>query len=50
MDNTLLFLKAQIRAFHPDWTDAQVEMEAIKINSAQHSIEDDDEECLYCGS
>lgn len=45
----LLFLKAQIRAFHPEWTDAQVEMEAVKINSS-NSIEDDDETCLYCGS
>jgi hypothetical protein len=48
--NELLFLKSQIRAFHPDWTDAQIEMEAIKINNEAHSIEDDDEGCLYCGS
>jgi hypothetical protein len=48
--NELLFLKSQIRAFHPEWTDAQVEMEAIRINNEAHSIEDDDETCLYCGS
>lgn len=48
--NELLFLKSQIRAFHPEWTDAQVEMEAIKIHKEATSIADDDEECLYCGS
>lgn len=48
--NELLFLKSQIRVFNPTWTDAQVEMEAIKINKEAHSIADDDEECLYCGS
>lgn len=49
MDNNLSFLKSQIRAFHPDWTDAQLETEAKKIASGQVQ-EDEDEGCLYCGS
>jgi hypothetical protein len=49
-DNKLLFLKAQIRAFNPDWTNEQVEIEAIRINNQSNSIDDDDESCLYCGS
>jgi hypothetical protein len=48
--NELLFLKSQIRVFNPTWTDAQIEMEAIKIHKEANSIADDDEGCLYCGS
>jgi hypothetical protein len=46
----LLFLKSQLKAFHPEWTNEQIEMEAVRINSQKNSIEDDDETCLYCGS
>jgi hypothetical protein len=46
----LLFLKSQLKAFHPEWTPEQIEMEAIRINNEAHSIKDDDETCLYCGS
>ena len=49
-DNKLNFLKSQIKMFNPTWTDAQIEMEAIKINNNANSIDDDDEGCLYCGS
>jgi hypothetical protein len=50
MDNNLAFLKSQIKAFHPEWTNEQIEMEAIKIASGQNSEEEEDEGCLYCGS
>ena len=48
MENNLLFLKHLIKNMHPDWTDAQIEMEAIRTSSA--TDEDDDDDCLYCGS
>lgn len=48
MEN-LAFLRAQIRVYHPEWTAAQVEMEAVKIASGA-SQEEEDEGCLYCGS
>jgi hypothetical protein len=46
--NNLLFLKSQIKAFHPNWSEAQVEMEAIRIINSPD--EEDTEDCLYCGS
>lgn len=48
MENNLLFLKHLIKNSHPEWTDAQIEMEAIKVANGEN--EDDDEGCLYCGS
>ena len=47
--NNLNFLKSQIKAFHPNWSEQQVEMEAIKIINSPDDEEDDDG-CLYCGS
>ena len=49
-DNKLNFLKSQIKMFNPDWTNEQIEMEAIRVNNNANSIDDDDEGCLYCGS
>ena len=49
-DNKLNFLKSQIRAFHPEWTKEQIEMEAIRVYNEANTIDDDDEGCLYCGS
>lgn len=49
-DNKLNFLKSQIKMFNPTWTDAQIEMEAIRIYNESNTIDDDDEGCLYCGS
>ena len=49
-DNKLNFLKSQIRAFHPEWTKEQIEMEAVRVYNEANSIDDDDEGCLYCGS
>lgn len=47
--NNLKFLKSQIRVMRPDLTDAQVEIEAIKIiNKSEEESEEDG--CLYCGS
>jgi hypothetical protein len=48
MENNLLFLKHLIKNMHPDWSDAQVEMEAIRTSLNQNN--DDEEGCLYCGS
>ena len=36
--------------FNPEWTKAQIEMEAIRIYNEANTIDDDDEGCLYCGS
>jgi hypothetical protein len=47
--NNLKFLKSQIRVMRPDLTDAQVEIEAIKIINKTDDDTDDDG-CLYCGS
>ena len=49
-ENKLNFLKSQIRAFNPEWTKEQIEMEAIRIYNEANPIDDDDEGCLYCGS
>jgi hypothetical protein len=49
-ENKLNFLKSQIRAFNPEWTKEQIEMEAIRIYNEANTIDDDDEGCLYCGS
>jgi hypothetical protein len=47
-NNQYQFLRAQVRAFHPNWTEPQVEEEIKKILSGES--EDADDECLYCGS
>ena len=49
-ENKLNFLKSQISVFNPEWTKAQIEMEAIRIYNEANTIDDDDEGCLYCGS
>jgi hypothetical protein len=43
-----LFLRSQVRAFHPDWTDEQVNEECNKILSGEYNENEDS--CLYCGS
>ena len=48
MDNTYLFLRAQVKAFHPQWSDEQVDAECKKILAGDS--EDADDGCLYCGS
>ena len=48
MDNAHLFLKAQVKAFHPNWSDEQVNEEIKKILAGES--EDADDGCLYCGS
>lgn len=45
MSDDHAFLRAQVRAFHPNWTKKQVEAEIEKILKG-----DDGEDCLYCGS
>jgi hypothetical protein len=47
MENNLLFLKHLIKNMHPEWSDAQIEMEAVRVSS---NTEEEDEGCLYCGS
>jgi len=49
-ENKLNFLKSQISVFNPEWTKAQIEMEAIRIYNEANTIDDDEEGCLYCGS
>ena len=48
MDNNHLFLIAQVKAFHPNWSDEQVNEEIKKILAGES--EDADDGCLYCGS
>jgi hypothetical protein len=47
-NNQYQFLRAQVKAFHPNWTEPQVEEEIKKILSGES--EDADDGCLYCGS
>lgn len=47
MENNLPFLKHLIKNMHPEWSDAQIEMEAVRVSN---SSEDEEEGCLYCGS
>lgn len=51
MDNKYNFLRAQVKAFHPDWNEEQIDAECKKIiveGDSNNSEEDTD--CLYCGS
>ena len=48
MDNNSQFLKAQVKAFHPEWSEEQVNAEIKKILAGES--EDADDGCLYCGS
>lgn len=51
MDNKYNFLRAQVKAFHPDWSEEQVDAECKKIIAEGDSNSDDeDTNCLYCGS
>ncbi len=43
-----MFLRAQVKAFHPNWNDEQVNEECKKILAGEYSENDDS--CLYCGS
>lgn len=47
MENNLLFLKHLIKNMHPEWSDAQIEMEAIRNST---TIDENEDDCLYCGS
>jgi hypothetical protein len=47
MENNLPFLKHLIKNTHPEWSDAQIEMEAIRV---LNSNDEEEEGCLYCGS
>lgn len=42
------FLRVQVKMKNPDWDDAQVNAEMEKIISGFY--DDDNEDCLYCGS
>ena len=48
MDNNYLFLRAQVKAFHPQWSEEQVDTECKNILAGDS--EDADDGCLYCGS
>jgi hypothetical protein len=45
MSDQHAFLRAQVKAFHPNWTKEQIEAEIEKILK-----DDEGEDCLYCGS
>lgn len=47
-DNQYQFLRAQVKAFHPNWNEEQIEAECKKIIEGES--EDADDGCLYCGS
>ena len=47
-DNQYQFLRAQVKAFHPNWTEEQIEAECKNI--IEGKSEDADDGCLYCGS
>lgn len=48
MDNNYQFLRAQVMAFHPQWSEEQINAEIKKILAGES--EDADDGCLYCGS
>jgi len=48
MDNNYQFLRAQVKAFHPEWSDAEIENECKKILASNNT--EDEDGCLYCGS
>ena len=51
MDNKYNFLKAQVKAFHPDWNEEQIDGECKKIIAEGDSnTSSEDTDCLYCGS
>jgi hypothetical protein len=43
-DNNNAFLRSQIKAFHPTWSEQQINEEIQRI------LNDTGEDCLYCGS
>lgn len=45
MTDNNAFLRAQVKAFHPNWSNEQIETEIEKILKGE-----DGEDCLYCGS
>lgn len=45
MTDNNAFLRAQVKAFHPNWSNEQIEAEIEKILKGE-----DGEDCLYCGS
>jgi hypothetical protein len=49
-DNKYNFLKAQVKAFHPEWTEVEIDAECKKIIAEGDSNTEDDADCLYCGS
>ena len=42
------FLRIQVKMKNPDWDDAQINEECQKIVNGFY--DDDNEDCLYCGS
>lgn len=44
MTNEFMFLKSQVKAFHPLWNEEQINAEVQRI------LNSNDEDCLYCGS
>jgi len=51
MDNKYNFLRAQVKAFHPDWNEEQIDGECRKIIAEGDSnSSEEDTDCLYCGS
>jgi hypothetical protein len=51
MDSNFYFLRAQIRAINPDWTQEQINEEVKKIMEEHGDWHDNEEDgCLYCGS
>lgn len=46
MSDEHAFLRAQVKAFHPNWTKEQIEAEIEKILKG----DDENGDCLYCGS
>jgi len=46
--NEYNFLKAQVKAFHPNWTEEQINKEVERILNEGEGGEDDN--CLYCES
>lgn len=46
MDNNYAFLRSQVKAFHPNWSEEQVNAEIERLVNE----DDEDNDCLYCGS
>jgi len=50
-DNKYNFLRAQVKAFHPEWNEEQIDGECKKIIAEGDSnSSEEDTDCLYCGS